>query len=284
MTPAQKNPNRRRGMHPMRDFQALAADLARFDFSTRSGANEFYIHAADKWTTGEIVRAWTFRTNIHGYDPAEPAERRECLCLSRADGIAALDRYGLAETEAGKAIVEKWKTRDATLQFYVTRTNPVALAIETLSELRDTAIAEIRAAEDRGYLGTKRTHGGTMAEGAERLLEKTIRELQAGRTQRNAHLRKRTGADGKAVTPTEAANALGVSRQTIYALLKDPRNAWGLLPAHITSWAVFRRYLDENADRIAAHKAQKRNRNRRPDIRLTATGRTEDAPDTHATR
>ena len=231
MTPAQKNPNRRRGMHPMRDFQALAADLARFDFSTRSGANKFYIHAADKWTTGEIIRMRQMKPRMTGDDPAA-----------------------------------------------------VALAQATIDELRDTAIAEITAAADRGYLGAKRTHGGTMVEGAERLVEKTIRELQAGRTQRNAHPRKRTGADGKAVTPTEAANALGVSRQTIYAPLKDPCNAWGLLPAHITSWAVFRRYLDENADRIAAHKAQKRNRNRRPDIRLTATGRTEDAPDTHATR
>jgi len=225
MTPAKSN--RRRGMHPMRDFDTLAADLARFDFSTRAGANVFYCHAAKSWTCGEIIFMRGMKPRMTGDDPAA-----------------------------------------------------VALAKSTIDDLRDEALCEMAKAAQRGYLGTKLTHGGTMTEGVGQLLEKTIRELQNAKAKpRNQHPRKQHGSDGKAVTPTEAAEALGVSRQTIYALKRNPANAWGLLPAHLTSWAVFSVYLDKNADRIAAHRIGQRNRNKRPAIRLTSKGRIDNAPD-----
>lgn len=225
-----RNPNRRRGMHPMRDFQELAADLGRFDFSTRTGANGFYCHALKKWTTGEVIYMRQMSPRMTGDDPTA-----------------------------------------------------VARAIDTLDELKAVALAELGAGADRGYLGASRKHDGSMPDPGG-LLEKTIRELQAGHAPRNAHPRKRTGIDGKAVTKTEAARELGVSRPTIYALLKSPQNPWGLFPAHLTSWRVFRTYLDENADKIKAHDGGKRQRKRRPDIRLTKTGRTDDARSGSASR
>jgi len=168
-----RNPNRRRGMHPARDFDTLAADLARFDFSTRSGAHGFYCHAVEKWTAGEIIRMRQMSPRMTGDDPAA-----------------------------------------------VTR------AIDTLDELKAVALMELGAGADRGYLGAKRTHGGTMLDPGG-LLEKTIRELQAGHAPRNAHPRKQRGTNGQAVKKTEAANALGITRPTLDKYLTNPTPPFG---------------------------------------------------------
>ena len=206
------NTNRRRGMKPRRTFDKLAADLARFDFSTRDGAHRFYCHAVETWTAGEIV-------------------------------FMAGMSLRIVQDESG------------------------ARATATLDELSREAYAEMKSAARIGYLGA-RPHR------LDALTEKTIPELQAART-RNPHPRKRTGADGQAVTKAEAAKRLGISRRALYDLLKNPRNAWGLYPAILDHARTFYAYCDENAARIAAHKSRKRNRTRKPDIRLTASGSVE---------
>lgn len=212
---APTNPKRRRGMRPRRTFDELAADISRFDFSSRAGANDFYCHALKAWTAGEIVF--------------------------------------MAQMSPRIVPDENW-----------------ARATETLDELRAEAYAEMKSAARIGYLGATPNR-------LDPLTEKTIRELQAAQV-RNQHPRKRTGPDGCAVTKTEAADALGISRPALYALLRNPGNAWELSPAHLGSWTIFRRYLDTHAGTIDAHRASKRKRKRRPDIRLTKTGRIETAP------
>lgn len=85
---------------------------------------------------------------------------------------------------------------------------------------------------------------------------------------------KHKGSDGQKVTTKEICEALGISRPTVSRLLKDPDNAWGLTPMHISSWKAFQVYLDTHQELIRMHKSKPKSkiRNHKPEVSLAASG------------
>lgn len=85
---------------------------------------------------------------------------------------------------------------------------------------------------------------------------------------------KHKGTDGKKVMVKEVCEALGISRPTLNRLLRDPNNAWGLMPIHLATWHAFNKYRKDNQEIIRRHKdnCKSKIRNHKPGVSLTASG------------
>jgi len=188
--------------HPTRDFEALAADLARFDFSTHETAQRFIRYAADSWTCDEI-------TFMLGMKP------RMIPGIEANNCIWALDELQQYKDRAKDSACER-----GYLQSSITRGDDLRVLKSISCTDMGNGKCKFQVTYEKPVDGAFYDYG--------KLGRKTIRELQADNAKpRNKHPRKQRGADGQAVTKTEAANALGITRPTLDKYLTNPTPPFG---------------------------------------------------------